>query len=109
MSRMATRQLAIMRILESGRIVTVREICEEVESGRSTVLRDLLDLSANYPIETKSGRHGGVLMLPSAKVGRQYFTKEELAYIIEAVAVFEGGAEIKTTILQKIMPTGRSE
>lgn len=103
MSRMADRQLAILRILESGRKVKIRGICDRTESSRSTVLRDLIDLSAYYPIYIVRGRYGGVRMDPVAVVGRQYLMKTELAYIFDVVSVrpSEDG-EIRNSVLQKI-------
>lgn len=107
MSRMANRQLAILRILECGRKVTIREICEKTESSKSTILRDLLDLSVDYPIETETGKYGGVRMTPVAKVGRQYLTRDELDYIAGAVSAVSFGSEkIRDSILQKIRPQG---
>jgi predicted DNA-binding transcriptional regulator YafY len=102
---MANRQLAILQILECGRIVTCRELSEKTESSRHTVMRDLLDLSVDYPIETILGNGGGVRMIAAAKVGRQYLCRTELAYI--AKTLLEDGnpdIEIRDSILRKIAP-----
>ncbi len=104
MSRAANRQLAILRTLESGRIVTCKELCEKTESSRQTVIRDLLDLSVAYPIETVAGRGGGVRMNPMVRVGIHYLTTAELAYIARVLTAAENpDIEIRDAVLRKIM------
>ena len=44
-------------------------------------------------------------MKPSAKIGSQYLTKDELVYIAEAVSAYSGGdAKMKASIIRKIRP-----
>jgi len=98
MSRIANRQLAILQILDNGRKVKIREICERTESSRSTILRDLLDLSAYYPIFSERGRNGGVWMEPAAVVGRLYWTKAELVYYAAGGKSLKSRAFLRTRL-----------
>ena len=103
MSRMANRQLAILRILASGRKITQQELAERTESCSKTIERDLVDLSADYDITVKRGRCGGVWLNPVSVVGRQYLTRSELAYIAESVANrTDGDSQTQASILKKI-------
>jgi predicted DNA-binding transcriptional regulator YafY len=109
MSRIADRQLAILLILASGHKIAVWKIAEQIEASVKTIYRDLIDLSAKYPINIERGRYGGVWMAPAAAVGRQYLTKAELAYafnVISARPVEDG--EIRSSILKKICHGGQN-
>ena len=102
MSRMADRQLAILRILSSGKIITVSEIARRTESSVSTIKRDLADLSVNYPIQSYAGHGGGYIMEKSSNIGNQYFTIAELKYIRTTMYKIADDSETRYAIIQKL-------
>ena len=58
------RQDTIMAMLRKERSITVDHLAEALDCSRSTIKRDLIDLSINgFPVISRKGRYGGGIEL----------------------------------------------
>ncbi len=60
MSKALDRQWTIFKVLEVRKYETVGHLAIEFKVSRSTILRDIRDLSITINIETVQGRNGGI-------------------------------------------------
>ena len=63
----ADRRMEIISILVVSGHITVRELAQEFDVSRRTILNDIVALSYGYPIYTKQGAGGGVFIMDSYK------------------------------------------
>ena len=75
------RRMRILKILLNKRNVTMLELQKEFHISRSTVRRDIENLSLSHPIMTAKGGGGGVFVMEGYKLGMIYFTDEQTALL----------------------------
>ena len=81
MSSTARRQ-AILELLCERRQEKLETLAFEFNVSRSTIYRDVLELSLSYPIYTIAGSHdGGVFVADDYYLGKQYLSTEQQALL----------------------------
>ena len=63
----AHRRMEIISILSARGHATMRELAWEFDVSRRTIMNDVIVLSFDYPIYTKSGEGGGVFITENYK------------------------------------------
>ena len=56
------RRVELLNYLREHEQTTVEKLANELKVSRRTVLRDITALTQRYPVETTSGRYGGVYL-----------------------------------------------
>lgn len=71
------RRQEILEALNLRRFETIDRLASEFQVSRSTIRRDIETLSLSFPIYTKKGLHGGVLIDPQFHLYRCYLTPKQ--------------------------------
>jgi predicted DNA-binding transcriptional regulator YafY len=75
----ASRLLSLLLLLQTSPRVTTSELAERLEVSRRTVLRDVEELSAaGVPVYAERGRHGGIVLLPGARLNASHLEPAEM-------------------------------
>lgn len=75
----ASRLLSLLLLLQTRQRVTTAELAERLEVSRRTILRDVEALQASgVPVYAERGRHGGVVLLPGARLNASHLDPLEL-------------------------------
>lgn len=75
----ASRLLTLLLLLQSRQRMTTTELANRLEVSRRTVLRDVEALSASgVPVYAERGRHGGIVLLPGARLNASQLEPSEL-------------------------------
>ena len=75
----AARLLSLLLILQTRQRVTTVELAERLEVSARTILRDVEALStAGVPVYAERGRHGGIVLLPGARLNASHLEPAEL-------------------------------
>jgi predicted DNA-binding transcriptional regulator YafY len=74
-----SRLLSLLLLLQARQRVTASELAELLEVSRRTVLRDVEALSAaGVPVYAERGRHGGIVLLPGARLNASHLEPAEM-------------------------------
>ena len=80
----ASRLLTLLLLLQTRQRMTTSELAERFEVSRRTVLRDVEALAAaGVPVYAERGRHGGIVLLPGARLNASHLDPAE----IEALSI----------------------
>ena len=71
------RRQALLEYLCEVRRTTITNIQEEFNVSRSTVKRDVFELSLSYPVNAQQGNNGGVYLSDDYYLGKSYLSKEQ--------------------------------
>lgn len=75
----ASRLLSLLLLLQTRQRVTTAELAERLEVSRRAILRDVEALQASgVPVYAERGRHGGVVLLPGARLNASHLDPLEL-------------------------------
>lgn len=75
----AARLLSLLLVLQTRQRVTSVELAERLEVSVRTILRDVEALStAGVPVYAERGRHGGVALLPGARLNASHLEPAEM-------------------------------
>lgn len=87
------RQIRLLNILMRGRKWTVRQLSYELGVCTHTVKRDIADLQFHFPIDTFTGRYGGIKINPCFSLGNRFITMRELEVIKRALVLLSVSSE----------------
>lgn len=113
----AERRDTLVRLLRRGGLRSVRQLADELEVSRRTVLRDLSVLRARgYRLATGSGRGGGVQLDPSSVLVASQLSTDEVVSLVLSVATlraapwmpFASGAERALAKIEGSLPRERA-
>ncbi len=91
----AERRMAILEYMCERRHETLENLMFEFDVSRSTIIRDLDELSRHYPLYTKPGNGGGVHMVEGFFLGRKYLDGKQQE-LLERLSVRLDGDDLKT-------------
>ncbi|POH62993.1 transcriptional regulator [Cryobacterium zongtaii] len=75
----AARLLSLLLVLQTRQRVTSIELAERLEVSVRTILRDVEALStAGVPVYAERGRHGGIVLLPGARLNASHLEPAEM-------------------------------
>lgn len=75
----ASRLLTLLLLLQTRQRMTTGELAARLEVSRRTVLRDVDALSvAGVPVYAERGRHGGIALLPGARLNASHLDPGEI-------------------------------
>ena len=77
------RRDEIIRILVGRRFETMPRLAIELGVSRITIVRDILALTSEYPLETTQGNGGGVKLADWYRPNRAIFTREQQQVLTE--------------------------
>lgn len=98
-----TRKQALLELLCERRQEKIENLAFEFNVSRSTIYRDVMELSLSYPIYTIAGSHdGGVFVTDDYYLGKQYLSTEQQT-LLESLLIKCNADEEKTmqTILKR--------
>lgn len=74
----SSRLLTMLLLLQTRQRMTTAELAERLEVSRRTVLRDVDALSGSgVPVYAERGRHGGIVLLPGARLNVSHLDPDE--------------------------------
>ena len=79
----------LMKILRCGH-VKISDLQEEFQVSRSTIKRDLQEISRHFPIRSVDGRYGVIILDKDYRVGMKYFTEPQAALLEKLSATLTG-------------------
>lgn len=97
-----TRRAELIRLLISRRQDTVPNLAIRFCVSEKTIRRDLMELTAQYPIVTVPGNGGGVRLEEWYRPYKRLFTREQCAVLRELILIAD---ERQTVILVELLDT----
>ena len=79
----AERRMRILNFLMLQKQVTIRELKDEFQVSKNTIVRDVEFISRIAPIYTKQGNGGGIYVLPECRSYKNYLTDTEENFLYE--------------------------
>lgn len=71
------RKMELLDFVDSKHCVTYGILAEVLHTSKSTIRRDVEELTYYYPLETVRGRDGGVRIRPGCSLSNKYLTKTQ--------------------------------
>lgn len=98
----AERRIRLLVTLCKRRHDTVYNLAFEFQVNERTIRNDIEVLSTNFPVYTVCGRHGGVFIDEDYRLGMQYLTDREEAFLEKILVTLNGeDKEIMSGVLRK--------
>ena len=91
----------LMKILRCGHI-KISELQEEFQVSRSTIKRDIQEISRHFPIRGVEGRYGGIFLDADYKIGMKYLTEPQ-AVLLEKISATLAGEDL--ILMREILKT----
>lgn len=81
----SARLLSLLLLLQTRQRMTTVELADRLEVSRRTILRDVEALSAaGVPVYAERGRHGGIVLLPDARLNVSHLDPAEREAVLVA-------------------------
>lgn len=87
MDKKIDRQLQIINELLDGKRLTCSHFSRQFGVSLKTIKKDIVDLSLHYPIETYTGRNGGIQISGAFTLNGRFMTREQLDLLQEALDI----------------------
>ena len=91
----------LMKILRCGH-VKISDLQEEFQVSRSTIKRDIQEISRHFPIRSIEGRYGGIFLDKDYRLGMKYLTEPQ-AHLLEELSSTLAGENLH--LMQEILKT----
>ena len=91
----------LMKILRY-RHVKISDLQEEFQVSRSTIKRDIQEISRHFPIRSVDGRYGGIFLEKDYQVGVKYLTESQ-AILLEKISATLTGDDL--FLMREILKT----
>lgn len=82
----AERRIRILNFLMLQKQTTIRELKEEFQVSKNTIVRDIEFISCIAPIYTKQGNGGGIYILPEYRSYKNYLTDDEENFLYSLIS-----------------------
>jgi predicted DNA-binding transcriptional regulator YafY len=82
----AERRIRILNFLMVQKQTTIRELKEEFQVSKNTIVRDIEFISCIAPIYTKQGNGGGIYILPEYRSYKNYLTDDEENFLYSLIS-----------------------
>ena len=79
----------LMKILRCGH-VKISDLQEEFQVSRSTIKRDIQEISRHFPIRSIEGRYGGIFLDKDYQLGMKYLTEPQATLLEKLSASLTG-------------------
>ena len=83
---LAERRIRILNLLMLHKQATIRELKEEFQVSKNTIVRDIEFISSIAPIYTKQGNGGGIYILPEYRSYKNYLTDDEENFLYSLIS-----------------------
>lgn len=104
------RREAILKLMENGDKVTLRELSERFGVSRKTILNDIMHLTEHHRIAVEYGRCGGYFLTDGGKVT---LSREQIAVIYPVLRAhrteLSDADEILATLEHVLFPKGMGQ
>ena len=100
------RREQIVELICMKRYVTISELIRKLNVSKSTILRDITELSLSYPIYTKDGRNGGIYIEEGFRLNKKEYLSDEQENLLKELTGTVNESQAK--ILQQILSTFRN-
>lgn len=100
------RRMEILYVLLERRHVKICELQKLYSVSRSTIKRDIRDLSISFPICSEDGRYGGIFILDGFKLGMKYLTDDQCK-LLEKISETLAGEDL--ALMKEILCTFRKQ
>ncbi len=97
------RQIDLINLLLRGGRTTVKRISDELGVSVHTVKRDIADLQFHFPIDTYSGRGGGVEMNALFNLNGHMLKREHVQLIEYALRFLAASGDEKADGAQRLL------
>ena len=102
------RRMAIWHTLCTQRQVTIAYLAEKYHVSIRTIRYDVEILSRNYPVETRSGKNGGVKVADWFQPGPDMLQPEQMDLLLKLYRELEGDdAQTMSSIIKALSDEGR--
>ena len=82
----------LMKILRCGH-VKISDLQEKFQVSRSTIKRDIREISRHFPIRSVEGRYGGIFLDKDYRFGMKYLTNPQ-ANLLEKISASLTGEDL---------------
>lgn len=82
----AERRIRILNFLMVQKQTTIRELKEEFQVSKNTIVRDIEFISCIAPIYTKQDNGGGIYILPEYRSYKNYLTDDEENFLYSLIS-----------------------
>ena len=84
---LSERRIRILNLLMLKKQATIRELKNEFQVSKNTIVRDIEFISGIAPIYTKQGNGGGIYILPEFRSYKNYLTDTEENFLYGLISI----------------------
>ncbi len=79
------RRMAIIEVLCERRFEKIGNLAYMFNVGKRTIEKDIVQLSFDYPLYTKTGKYGGVFVMEGFHLKRKYLSQKQATVLEGAI------------------------